>query len=171
MLSSRTSLIALAALLVTVATDAADQPVPSAPSSAPAGTRATRDQLRECLNTEDGLKERERALQAASAENRKTGARLEAEGDQMRGTGSKMDETNPVSATAYDAMVKTHNLRVRQLNAAEAVLVPVSKAFVADLTAFQASCSGLTYLVEDMEAVAREREKATAQASAASSRL
>ncbi len=169
--SSRTSLITLVALLVTVAADAADQAVPPTAVSSPIGARATRDQLRECLNTEDGLKERERALQAASAENRKMGARLEAEGDQMRGTGQKMDETNPMSATAYDAMVKSHNLRVRQLNAAEAALVPVSKAFVADVTAFQARCSGLTYLVEDMEAVAREREKATAQAGAASGSL
>ena len=168
---SRTSLITLVALLVTVAAHAADQALPPAASSAPAATRATRDQLRDCLNTEDGLRERERPLQAASAENRKMGARLEAEGDQMRGTGSKMDETNPMSATAFDAMVKTHNLRVRQLNAAEAALAPVSKAFVADVTAFQARCSGLTYLVEDMEAVAREREKATARARAASAAL
>ena len=166
--SSRTLLIALVALLVTVSADAADQPAAPPPS---VGARATRDQLRECMNTEDGLKERERALQAANAENRKMGARLAAEGDQIRGTGSKTDETNPMSATAQDAMVKTHNLRVRQLNAAEAALVPASKAFVADVTAFQARCSGLTYLVEDMEAVAREREKATAQASAASGSL
>lgn len=166
--SSRTLLIALVALLVTVSANAADQPAAPPPS---VGARATRDQLRECMNTEDGLKERERALQAASAENRKTGARLAAESDQIRGTGSKMDETNPMSATAFDAMMKTHNLRVRQLNAAEAALVPASKAFVADATAFQARCSGLTYLVEDMEAVAREREKATARASAASGSL
>ena len=168
--SSRTSLITLVALLVTVAAHAADQAAPPAASS-PVGARATRDQLRECLNVEDGLKERERALQAASTENKRTGARLEAESDQIRGTGQKMDETDPMSATAYDAMVRGHNLRVRQLNAAEAALAPVSKAFVADVTAFQARCSGLTYLVEDMEAVAREREKATARARAASAAL
>ena len=171
MLSSRTSLISLVALLFVAAADAADPAAPPAASPAPAGVRATRDQLRECLTAEDGLKQREHALQAASAENRKMGASLEAESDQIRGTGARMDETNPMSATAYDAMVKSHNLRVRQLNAAEAALRPVSQAFVADVAAFQSRCSGLTYLVEDMEAVAREREKATAQAAAASGAL
>ena len=171
MFSSRTLLILVVALLAIGTARAADQPGPADATPPPAGTRATRDQLRDCMATEDGLKQRQRALQAASAENAKLGAALEAEADQIRGTGSKMDETNPMSATAYDVMVKTHNLRVRQLNAAEAALVPESRAFEADAKAFGARCSGLTYRVEDMEAVAREREKASASATAASASL
>ncbi len=131
--------------------------------------RATRDELRDCLNIEDALKERQRALQAASAENARIAAWLDAETDQIRGTGSKMDETNPMAPTAYDAMVKSHNLRVRQLNAAEAALAAASRAFDADAKAFSARCSGRTYLVEDMDAVAHERQKAAAQAAAAAS--
>ncbi len=156
----RTSLIVLAALLAPVAAGAADVPKE--------GAWASREQLRECLDTEDALKARLQAIQSANAEHQKTWARIDAESDQIRATGAKMNEMNPTSAMSYDAMVKSHNLRVRELNQAEAALVPVSDAYNADMGAFHARCAGISYRAEDMDAVVQDRRKAAAGSLAAS---
>jgi septal ring factor EnvC (AmiA/AmiB activator) len=160
----RTSLLALAAMMLLGSACAEDAP----PVAKPEGAFATRDQLRECLETDASLKQRLGAIQASNAANEKTYASLEAENDSIRSVGSKMDETNPTSAGSYQAMLRSHSLRVKQLNQAETELVPVSRAYNADMASFHQRCSGLSYRSEDMDAVILERKKATAVATAAS---
>ena len=157
---SRIWLIALLSLHV-VAADAAD------PAATPA-THATREQLRACLDLEDGLAQRQRAIQAADAENQTLAARIGVEERRMRSSASKMDETNPNSQMDVDAMVKLHNMHVRNLDQAVAALAARTEAYNADVKAFSARCQGLTYMADDMDAVTREREKAPAAAASGS---
>ena len=160
----RTSLLALAATLFLGSACAADAP----PVAKPEGAFATRDQLRECLDTDASLKQRLGAIQASNAANEKMYAGIEAENDSIRSAQADIDKTNPTTTMTYQAMLRSHSVHLTQLNKAETDLVPVSKAYNADLASFHQTCSGLTYRGEDMDAVTRERNKAAAVATAAS---
>ena len=156
-------LVLVAALSFGVAAAADDAAAPR-----PEGGFASRERLRECLDTEASLKARVGAIAAANEQHEQAFQRLEAENAQLRAMRTQQDEGNTAAVSAYAGLVKMHNVHVRDLNRSEAELVPVSNAYNADLTAFHARCFGLSYRAEDMDAVNADRRKAAAVTSAAS---
>ncbi len=167
--SLRTSLLALAATLAVGCADATTvktgKPAASQP---PARTWATRDQLRECLDIEDALKERFRAIDTASTAHEKMFDQVEAEGTRIEGLHAQLDHDSETSVKAFNVLVADHNLHVKQLNQDVADSKPAADAYNADMVTFHHRCEGQLYRIEDMEAVTRERKKAAEQAAAAS---
>lgn len=139
-----------------------------AASQAPAHAWATREQLRECLDIEAGLKARFKAIELSNAGHEKMFDQVEAENTKLRELQSRLDRDSDTSISAFNALVKDHNLHVKALNQDAADSRPVSDAYNDDMVAFNHKCSQLVYRVDDMEAVTKERKKAAAAAGAAS---
>jgi hypothetical protein len=163
--SLRLPFLALAALLVVGSAQAtAVKTGKPAASQAPARAWATRDQLRECLDIEAGLKTRFRAIAATNAAHEKMFDQVEAENTKLQALQAQLDRDSDTSISAFNALVKDHNLHVKQLNQDAADSRPASDAYNDDMAAFNHRCSQLVYRVEDMEAVMKERRKAAAAA-------
>ena len=142
--SLRTSLLALAATLAVAGADATTVKTGKPAASQPAARAwATRDQLRECLDTEAGLKERFRAIDAATDR-----AREDVRPDRGREhpklttLQAQLDHDSDTAVKAFNALVKDHNLHVKQLNQDAADSRPVSDAYNADMVAFNHRCAG-----------------------------
>ena len=139
-----------------------------AASQAPAHAWATRDQLRECLDIEAGLKTRFKTIEVSNAAHEKIFDQVEAENTKLRELQSQLDRDSDTSISAFNALVKDHNLHVKALNQDAADSRPVNDAYNDDMVAFNHRCSQLVYRVDDMETVMKERKKAAAAAAAAS---
>lgn len=133
---------------------AASQPAPRA--------WATREQLRGCLDTEDTLKERFKTVEAIGDAHEKLFNQVEAESTRLEALQANLDNDSEVAVRGYNALVKDHNLHVKQLNQDAADSQPVTRAYNADMTEYNHRCASLVYRVEDMDAVMRERKKAAA---------
>jgi len=133
-----------------------------------AGTYATREQLRECLGLDDGLKARLHAMEAATvAHNQKFDAN-QAEGAKLVELKAKLDRGDKAAVQAFNQAVQEHNVHLQQVDE-EAVAADVAtKSLNADQAAVDQKCGPLTYRPADMDAVVKERRKAAATATAAS---
>jgi hypothetical protein len=129
---------------------------------------ATRDQLRECLDIEAGLKARFGAIEASNNAHEQMFNQVEAENAKLLELQAQLDHDSDTAVNAFNAVVKDHNLHVKQLNQDAAESQPVSNAYNADMLAYNRKCSPLVYRVDDLDAVLKERKKAAAQAAAAS---
>jgi hypothetical protein len=166
---SRFPLLALVSLLVAGTSGATTVKTGKpAASQAPARVFATRDQLRECMAVEDGLKTRFKAIEVTNAAHEKLFDQVEAENTRLRELQSQIDHDSDTSVNAFNALVKDHNAHVKALNQEAAESRPVSDAYNDDMVAYNHKCSPLVYRVDDMEAVIKERKKAAAAAAAAS---
>jgi hypothetical protein len=132
-----------------------------ADAAAPAGL-ATRDQLRECMNTEASLKQRYQALEASTAAHEKMAKDIDAEGDRISELHDRLDHDSTTAVKAYNALVEEHNKHINELNRNAKEGQPVTHAYNDDMSAFNHRCSSLHYSVDDMEAVMAERQKAAA---------
>ncbi len=169
MISSRLASLTLASLLMAGAAGATTVKTGKpAASQAPARVFATRDQLRECMDIEAGLKGRFKAIEVSNAAHEKMFDQVEAESTRLRELQSQIDHDSDTSVNAFNALVKEHNQHVKALNQDAADSRPVSDAYNDDNVAFNHKCSQLVYRVDDMEAVMKERKKAAAAAAAAS---
>ena len=139
---------------------AASQPAPR--------TWATREQLRDCLDTEAALKERFKAVEAAADAHEVLFNQVEAENARLTALHDQLDPDSEVAVRAFNLLVTEHNVHVKQLNQDAADSRPASEAYNADMTAYNHRCAPLVYRVEDMDAVMRERRKAAAAQAAAS---
>lgn len=165
--SPRLPLLALASSLLLVAAGATTVKTGKPPASQPSPRQwATREQLRDCLDAEAGLKTRFAAIEATNNAHEKLFDQVEAENTKLVELQSQLDHDSETSVRAFNALVKDHNQHVRQLNQDAADARPAADAYNADLVAFNHQCSALVYRVEDMEAVTKERRKAAAAASA-----
>ena len=165
MLALRTPLLVLASLLIggsaAATTVKTGKPAASQP---PARAWATRDQLRECMDIEAGLKTRFKAIEASNAAHEKMFDQVEAENTKLRDLQAQLDRDSDTSIGAFNALVKDHNQHVKLLNQDAADSRPVNDAYNDDMVAFNHKCSQLVYKVDDMEAVMKERKKAAASA-------
>ncbi len=133
-----------------------------------AGTYATREQLRECLSLDDGLKARVQAMEAAAiVHNRKFDAN-EVEGAKLVEMKAKLDRSDKAAILAFNQAVQEHNLHLQQVDQEAADADAVAKAYAADQVAMDQKCGPLTYRPADMDAVMKERKKAAAVSAAAS---
>ena len=161
----RSALPALVSLLVigTAGATTVKTGKPAA-SQPPARVFATRDQLRECMAVEDGLKTRFKAIEVSNAAHEKMFDQVEAENTKLRELQAQIDHDSDTSVNAFNALVKDHNAHVKALNQEAADSRPVSDAYNDDMVAYNHQCSQLVYRVDDMEAVMKERKKAAAAA-------
>jgi hypothetical protein len=165
----RPSLFVLVTLAACAAAGATTVKTAKPAASQPAArTWATREQLRDCLDTEAALKERFKAVEAATEAHEQLFNQVEAESDKLRALQDQVDHDSEVSVRAFNELVKEHNLHVKQLNQDAADTRPATDAYNADMTAYNHRCAPLVYRVEDMDAVLRERKKAAAALAAAS---
>ena len=166
----RTLLLALAASLAAGTAGATTVKTGKPAASQPAARAwATRDQLRECLDIEAGLKMRFRAIEASNAAHQKMFDQIEAESTKLHDLQSQLDHDSDTAVAAFNALVKDHNQHVKLLNQDAADSRPANDAYNDDMVAFNHQCSKLVYNVDDMEAVMKERKKAAAAAAAAAS--
>ncbi len=161
-------LLAALALLPTLAAHATTVNTGKPAASQPA-TRAfaSREQLRDCMDTEDGLKVRFNALEASNAAHELLFNQIESENAKLTELEAVLDHDSDAAVRGFNAAIKEHNEHVRQLNEQAAQSRPVSSAYNEDMAAYNRRCAPLVYRVEDMDAVMKERRKAAA-ASAAS---
>ena len=167
----RISLFLAAVIAVTQAGATTVKTGKPAASQPAAPVWATRAQLRECADTEAALKERFRVIEAANAAHEKRFDELEAENTRLEQLHDQLDHDSDIAVKAFNVLVKEHNEHIKQLNQDAADARPGNDAYNADMSAFNHKCSGLRYRLEDMEAVTRDRQKAAAQAAAASASL
>lgn len=160
-------LAALALLTAQATTVKTGKPAASQP---PARQWATRDQLRDCMDTEDALKQRFNAIEASNAAHEQLFNRIEAENAKLTELQAVLDHDSDVAVHAFNALVKEHNEHVKQLNDQAAQSRPGTSAYNEDMAAYNRRCASLVYRVEDMDAVMRERRKAAAAAASAASR-
>ena len=162
-------LLPLATLLIAGAAGATTVKTGKPAASQPAQRAwATRDQLRECLDIEAGLKKRFQAIEVSNTAHEKMFDQVEAEKTRLRDLQAQLDHDSDTSVGAFNALVKDHNQHVKLLNEDAAASRPVNDAYNDDMVAFNHQCSALVYKVDDMEAVLKERRKAAATAAAAS---
>ncbi len=139
-----------------------------AASQPPARAYATRQQLRDCMDTEDALKQRFAGIEASNAAHEKLFDQVEAESAKLTELQSVLDHDSESAVHGFNALVQQHNEHVKQLNAQAEESRPVTSAYNADMAAYNRQCASLVYQLDDMDAVMRERRKAAAAASAAS---
>ena len=131
---------------------AASQPAPRA--------YATRDQLRECMDIEDGLKTRRVALEASHVEHDRNVDALEVENAKIVEVQGQLDHESDTAVQAFNLLVSDHNVHVKQLNEEAARDHDVVAGYNADTLALNRKCAKLVYNVDDMDAVMKERRAA-----------
>ena len=127
-----------------------------------AGTFATREQLRECLALDDGLKARMQAMEAATLAHNKQFDANEAEGARLADMKAKLDRSDKAAIVAFNQAVAEHNKHLQQSDEEATASDAATKAYAADRAAVDQKCGPLTYRPADMDAVTKERKKAAA---------
>jgi hypothetical protein len=141
----------------------------AAAKAAPAaGTYATRDQLRECLSLDDGLKARMRAMEVATAAHNQKFEASEVEGARLVEMKAGLDRSDKAAIQAFNQAVQEHNVHLQQMNEEAVASDAATKALNADQAAVDQKCGPLTYRPADMDVVVKERKKAEAASAFAS---
>ena len=131
-----------------------------------AGTYATRDQLRECLSLDDGLKARLHAMEAAAAVHNQKFEANELEGAKLVEMKARLDRSDKAAIQAFNQAVQEHNVHLQQVDEEAAAADAATNALNSDQTAVDQQCGPLTYRPADMDVVVKERKKAAASAAA-----
>jgi hypothetical protein len=161
----RLPLLVLTSVLLATAAGATTVKVAKPAASQPASRQwATRDQLRECLDLEAGLKLRLRDIEAASAAHEAFFDRVEAENTKLLEVQAQLDHDSQTAVHAFNLLVTEHNVHVKQLNQEASDSQAVSSAYNADMLAVNRKCSSLAYRVDDMQAVVKERSRSASAA-------
>ena len=139
------------------------QAASAATAKAPvAGTYATRDQLRECLNLDDGLKARMHAMEAASVVHNQKFDANQAEGARLVDMKAKLDRSDKAAIQAFNQAVQDHNAHLKAVDDEAVASDAAQKAYALDQAAADQKCGSLTFRPADMDAVVKERKKAAA---------
>lgn len=129
----------------------------------------TREQLRECLALDDGLKARLQAIEAATAEHNRKFDANEAEDAQLVEMKARLDRGDKNAISAFNKAVQEHAQRIQQVNQEAADEEVIAKAYAADRAAADDRCASLTYRPADIDAVSKERKKTAAVAATSAS--
>jgi hypothetical protein len=143
-----------AAALVGVA-----NPAKAAPAAS--GGFGTREQLRECLALDDALKARQHEIEAATVVHNQKFDANEAEGAKLVDMKAHLDRSDKAAILAFNQLVQEHNVHLQQVDQEAADADIATKAWTDDRAAASKKCA-LTYRPADLDAVTKERKKATA---------
>jgi hypothetical protein len=122
----------------------------------------SRDQLRECLDLDDGMKLRRRAVEAATAEHNRRFDANEAEDAQLAEAKARLDRNDKNAIQAFNKAVQDHQQHTREINEQADAAEALNKSYEADKQAMDDKCGNLTYRPADIDAVNKERKKASA---------
>ncbi len=148
---------ALAATTAHATTVKTGKPAASAPA---ARVYATREQLRSCMELEDGLKARRTALETTQAAHDRSVDALEAENAKIVEVQGNLDHDSDTAVQAFNLLVADHNVHVKQINEDAAKSREAAAAYNVDTLALNRQCASLVYRVDDMDAVMKERRAA-----------
>ena len=126
----------------------------------------SREQLRECLDLDDGMKARRRAVEVATAEHNRRFDANEAEDAQLVETKAKLDRNDKNAIVAFNKAVQEHQQHTREINEQADSAEAMNKSWESDKVAMDDKCGNLTYRPADIDAVSRERKKAAAVSAA-----
>ncbi len=161
MKSLRIPFVLLAALLLSAAAAAAT-------GKNAAGTFGNREQLRECLTLDDTLRARTTILTARVAESNKRIEDNAAEDARLVDMKKALDRSDKAAMLKFNDVVLAHKQHVEQSDHDADEIEKATNEYNADKAAAEQKCGALTYHPADVEAVNRERKKASAVAAAAS---
>ena len=119
----------------------------------------TRAQLREGLDLDDSLKARLRDMQAAAARKRNDEA-IDAEEARPADVKAKLDRGDKNAIQAFNQAIQAHRLQIQQSDQDAATADAVRQVYTNDMDSMDRKCGGLTYRPADVDAVAKERQKA-----------
>ena len=156
MSSSRIPFLVITSLVLSQGAFAATAKAPVA------GTYATREQLRECLALDDGLKARMHAMEVATVAHNQKFDVNEVEGTKLVEMKAKLDRSDKAAIVAFNQAVAEHNQHLQQVDDEAAASDAATKTYAADRAAVEQKCGPLTYRPADMDAVTKERKKAAA---------
>ena len=120
----------------------------------------SRDQLRECLDLDDGMKGRRRAVEAATSEHNRRFDANEAEDARLAQAKASLDRNDKGAIQAFNKAVQDHQLHTREINEQADAAEAMNKSYEADKQAMDDKCGNLTYRPADIDAVNKERKKA-----------
>ena len=142
------------------ATTVKTKPPASAASQAQPRAYATRDQLRDCMDTEDALKIKRTALETAQAEHEKQLNTLESENAKIVEVQGQLDRDSDTAIQAFNLLVSDHNVHVKQVNEEGARERADASSYNEGALALNRKCATLVYRVDDMDVVMKERRAA-----------
>jgi hypothetical protein len=119
----------------------------------------TRDELRACMNSEDDIAARRKALDEHVARRKADESALRAETDEIKAQQEHADE-DQFKRRAFDRRVKAYQEKVKAFNAAGPALNTELDEVKKAIAAHNDKCGGIAFSPEDKEAVQKEREAA-----------
>jgi len=121
---------------------------------------ATRAQLRECLDLEDALKARRKSLDAGIEAHETQLAAISADDQKLVEVQAHLDRESETAVNAFNLLVTDHNVRAKELRNEAETLRAATEAYNDESLAVNRKCSALTYSLDDMNAVMKERRAA-----------
>ena len=122
----------------------------------------SRDQLRECLDLDDGVKLRRHAVETATAEHDGRFDANEAEDARLAEAKAKLDRNDKNAIQAFNKAVQDHQQHTRDINEQADAAEALNRSYEADKQAMDDKCGNLTYRPADVDAVNKERKKPSA---------
>ena len=119
----------------------------------------TRDELRACMNSDSEQAVRRKALDQRNEQNRAEAAAIRAEAEQMTAEQKRIEEDHG-SMDRFNRRVKTHNARVQVARATAESFRTDLESLNKALVAHNEECGGVSFRIEDKEAILKERESA-----------
>ena len=119
----------------------------------------TRDELRACMNSDSEQAVRRKALDQRNEQNRAEAAAIRAEAEQMTAEQKRIEEDHG-SMDRFNRRVKTHNARVQVARASAESFRTDLESLNKALVAHNERCGGVSFRIEDKEAILKERESA-----------
>ncbi len=138
------------------------------PTAKPSGSFGTRAQLRECLDLDDALKVRTRALESTAAAINGKIAANEAESGRLADMKKALDRSDKAAIAAFNQAAVAHNQHAQQVDEEASTAEAARTRLADDKAEMDQRCGGFTYRPTDIDAVDKERKKAAAVAGTAS---
>ncbi len=133
-------------------------PLAQAQTPASKDKLVTRDELRACMNSESELTTRRQALDARADQNRDEGAAIRTALKELVDEKKRLDaDPNEVRTARFDRQVKAHNARVKTVEEKVEALRVDLDTFNKALLAYNDQCGGISFRMEDKDAILKER--------------
>ncbi|RYF69117.1 MAG: hypothetical protein EOO22_16650 [Comamonadaceae bacterium] len=133
--------------------------VSTAQAQNPPAKVVSRDELRNCMNSEATLATQRKELEARSKSNGEEASAIRAEADQLKAEQEKIIADN-APMDRFNRKVKTHNARILAARTQADGFKSELETLNQSLVAHNERCGGISFLPEDKEALLKEREAA-----------
>lgn len=138
----------------------AAKPAASAASAAEevsAESLASRDQLRKCMDSEDALRARQKAINEENAGIAKQMEELQAEQATLAEAQGKLDMKDKKAVDAFNATLAEHNAKLARINEKAQAYNAKKDALNSELETYNSGCATYKYRADDRDAILKER--------------